>query len=242
MELDDGLRMGRRVGVQAADEAELVDVLRRVRQQLGHPGAGLAVAGELELRGRQRAAAGADAGVVVLQPRLVLEGVELRHRSFHEDEDDALGLRREVRLLRQEGAGGACPGLLSEQPGEGDVAEAGTGALEDLTATERVHIGTSCVDVKFQRMLLPSEPAARARRGRRYRIGATISGRRLRLACASGSSLNAGIGTPRTPAPPGRSWPTRHCGRRSSPSRGPHSRTRPGTSSPAGSRPRSVGG
>ena len=43
MKLDDGLRVCGRVGVKPADEAELVDVLGRVGEELGYPRARLAV-------------------------------------------------------------------------------------------------------------------------------------------------------------------------------------------------------
>ena len=109
VQLDDRLRVGRRVGVQAAEEAELVGVPGHVREQLRDPGARLAVLGELELRRGQRAAAGADLAVVLLQLRLVLEGVHLRHRPFHEQEDDPLRLGGEVRL--PPGASGVGSGL-----------------------------------------------------------------------------------------------------------------------------------
>ncbi len=55
MELHHRLRVGRRVGVQAADEAQLVDVLGDVRVELGDPRPGLAVLGELELGGDELA-------------------------------------------------------------------------------------------------------------------------------------------------------------------------------------------
>ena len=60
VQLHDRLRVGRRVGVQAAEPAELVGVPGDVRQQFREPRAGLAVLLELELRRRQRPAAGAD--------------------------------------------------------------------------------------------------------------------------------------------------------------------------------------
>ena len=64
VKLDDGLRMGRRIGVQAAEEAELVHVLGEVRQEVGDPGAGLAVPGEAEFGRGQGGAAGGDALVI----------------------------------------------------------------------------------------------------------------------------------------------------------------------------------
>ena len=43
-----------RVGVHRLDDGDVVDDLRRVRQQLADPGAGLAVPAELELRSRHQ--------------------------------------------------------------------------------------------------------------------------------------------------------------------------------------------
>ena len=42
----------------------------------------------------------------LIQQRLVIKQVELRRRARHEQVDDALGLRREVRLSRRERLGG----------------------------------------------------------------------------------------------------------------------------------------
>ena len=81
----------------------------------------------------------ADAEVVVLEARLVLEGVELRHRPFHEDEDDPLRPGREVRFAREEraGSGGGSRLLLAQQTGESDIAEAGRHrGFQDLAASE----------------------------------------------------------------------------------------------------------
>ena len=77
---------------------------------------------ELELRRGQRAAAGADLAVVLLELRLVLAGVHLRHRALHEQEDDPLGLRREVRAACGASGLGACRrslGVRAARPGPG---------------------------------------------------------------------------------------------------------------------------
>ena len=147
VELDHGLRVRGGVGVQAADEAELVDVPRDVRVQLGDPRPGLAVLRELELRPGQRPAPGADLAVVLLELRLVVERVHLGHRPVHEQEDDPLGLHREVRRPRRQRARGRQvrrAGLrrgLAEQPGQGQHAEAGPGVAQDLPPREAVDDG-----------------------------------------------------------------------------------------------------
>lgn len=91
--------MSRRVGVQAAQEAQVIDVLRHVRKEVRDPCPGLSMLAEFELGRGQQAAAGADLAAVLLKLRLVFPSVELRYRSFHEAEDDPLGLHGEVRRL-----------------------------------------------------------------------------------------------------------------------------------------------
>ena len=95
-----------RVGVHRPDDAQLVDDLRRVRQQLADPGAGLAVTREVELRAghRERLLEGGHAGEALAladrlrqllavhraQPRLVVEQLELRRAAALEQVDDRL--------------------------------------------------------------------------------------------------------------------------------------------------------
>src|SRR5204862_5669696 len=57
VKLDHRLRMRRGVGPQSTEEAELVHVLRQVREELRDPGARLSVLAEVEFRRGQRAAA-----------------------------------------------------------------------------------------------------------------------------------------------------------------------------------------
>ena len=106
-----------RLGVHAADEAQVVDHLRRPRQQLADPHAALAVLLELVLRRRDREAglaaghrreplAHADrVGQVLVVPlvhhRLVVEQVHLRRPADHVQIDDVLRLRREVRAAQR---------------------------------------------------------------------------------------------------------------------------------------------
>jgi len=138
VQLDDRLGVRRRVGVQAAEEGEFIDVIRRVPEQLRHPRPRPAVLPERELRRHQLAAAGAGLAVLLLEARLVLPGVHLRDGTGHEQEDDPLGLRLERRLLRgqrPEALRGVRPSrrLLAEQARQRQVAEARPGRLQHVS-------------------------------------------------------------------------------------------------------------
>lgn len=65
MELDDGLRMGRRVGVESAQPAEVVGVLGDIGQQFREPRTRLAVLFELEFGGVMTPPPGPDCPVFV---------------------------------------------------------------------------------------------------------------------------------------------------------------------------------
>ena len=101
------------VGVDGADDGEVIDELGGPREEFADPGAVLAVLGEFENRRRDGefrlaaghrgdALAGAD-GVGELdvelggEPRFVVEGVELRRPAVHVEVDDALGGGRKMR-------------------------------------------------------------------------------------------------------------------------------------------------
>ena len=143
VKLDDGLRMGWRIGVQSADEAELVHVPRRLREELGNPGAGLTVLGEAEPRGGEGAAAGSDAAIAGLEHRLVLPRVHLRHRAFHEQEDDPLGASAKMRLTWRQRPGlparlsAGARRLLPEHPGQREIPETSAGGFQDLPTAEK---------------------------------------------------------------------------------------------------------
>ena len=173
-------------GLEERDGRVVVDVLRvhrphkaqvvghpgRVRQQLAHPRAGLAVPGELERRPGQRQGglvaghageplAHADGGGEVLavhlvQQRLVVEQVQLRRPAGHEQVDDPLGPRRQVRpaedacggegtkraqRLRRWHGRGSSPGGRRRpvhQPRERDPAEPEAEPAEEVAAVHRV--------------------------------------------------------------------------------------------------------
>ena len=82
-----------------------------LRVELGEPRPGLAVLSELKLRAGQGPAAGADLAAVLLKLRLVLQRIHLRHRPFHEQEDDPLGLTRKCG-----GFGASGPGPAARLP------------------------------------------------------------------------------------------------------------------------------
>ena len=103
-------------GVHRLDEAQVVDDLCRVRQQLADPRTGLSVLRELEHRRRHRKGrlrrghAGQtlphpDRGrqlraAQIVQPRLVVEHVHLRRPARLKQIDHALGRGREMRQVR----------------------------------------------------------------------------------------------------------------------------------------------
>ena len=69
----------------------------------------------------------------LVEPRLVVVGIDVADAALHEQEDDPLGLRGEVRRLRGERVGGR--GLVrSSRPGEGEGAEPAAGAGEPFAA------------------------------------------------------------------------------------------------------------
>ena len=101
------------VGVDRLDEADVIDHVRQVRQHLRQFRSALSVFGELEAR-PEDGGVGADEGVALAaddrgrqrlafelrQLRLVIEQIELAGGAGHEQVNDALGLRREVRLAQ----------------------------------------------------------------------------------------------------------------------------------------------
>ena len=121
----------RKVGMHGVDDAEIVDALRHVGKELADPAAGLAMA--LELEGRFHQALGLALGldvhgrgalaVVLLQQRLVVEGVHVGDAAVHQQMNHAFGPGRKVRRLGDQGvaepcfrgqqrAGGQPPGLV----------------------------------------------------------------------------------------------------------------------------------
>ncbi len=105
MKLDHGFRMSRRVGVQTADEVELIDMPRNMGIKLRDPRAGLAVLAELELRTGKDSTARSDLAIILLELRLVIPGVHLGRCAIHEEEDDSPGFHRPMWPFRRERTG-----------------------------------------------------------------------------------------------------------------------------------------
>ena len=117
------------VGVARADQADVVDDFRQMRQGLGEFEAALAVAGELELR-PQHGGVGADEGVALTaddrrrerlafhlgELRLVVEQIELARRAGHEQVDDGLRLAGEVGRMRGHGVRPKQAAVLRSEP------------------------------------------------------------------------------------------------------------------------------
>ena len=145
-----------RFGVHRPDDCDVVDHLGGVRQDLGDPGARLAVL--LEGVGRRRHGEaflpGGHAGdalpiadrvgqvlvEALRQLRLIVEGLELRGRADHREVDAALGLGGEVDSRRQARAGRArgegAADAAGEQRTEGDAAQAHGVLAEELPAVD----------------------------------------------------------------------------------------------------------
>src|SRR6266498_1646779 len=141
------------------DEAEIIDVPRDARKQLARPAPALAVLAELPRRfhhaliGAAIARIGDRSGVVewkllpviALEPRLVIERVDLAWSALHEKEDDAPGPWAEPRRFRGKWIRRR-QRLLAEQSRQGQRAEAAGQLLERLAARDcdrTVHRGIS---------------------------------------------------------------------------------------------------
>src|SRR5262249_5987320 len=111
-------------------------------EEVRNPSSALAILGKLPRRlhdlARHRRALGWLEGqvlaIILLQARLVVEGINLRGAAVHEQEDDTPGARLVVAGLRSERVpdlGRAC-----EEVGEGEIAEPDAGRLQELAATQ----------------------------------------------------------------------------------------------------------
>ena len=147
--------------VHRADDGDVVGDGRQVRQQLRELGARLAVLLERERRAEQARRAldereplslrnelrGNLLAVVLLQRRLVVEQIELRRRARHEQIDDVLRLRREVRRARAPSGlrpPAAANSRSSSSARQRHAADAEAGLLEEMAARDvaksvRVH-------------------------------------------------------------------------------------------------------
>ncbi len=145
------------VGVHRADDAHVVDVpLGRAGEELADLDAALAVLLERERRAQGRAglALGAEGrpgkrlAVVLRQQRLGIKGVDLRRSTVHEQVDDLLGSRGEMRRLRRQRAkrpdrfgprrgSQAQHVVVGQDPRQPDQAKPHAAAPQQLAAVER---------------------------------------------------------------------------------------------------------
>src|SRR5436189_186078 len=107
------------VGLHRAQQADLIGMVRDVREELGNPESALSVLRELPFRAeqlgagtyRRRASVGGE-------PGFVIEGIDVRRPAAHAEEDDALRPRRKVRLFRREWSFAWRGGRLGSARGE----------------------------------------------------------------------------------------------------------------------------
>ena len=140
MHLDQRRLVVRHVGAHRPHDATVVDDAPEVRQRLAHVDPALAAPLELQ---RRRHETGAFAFLVEFARGLLaceglergfgVEGIDVRRPAVHEEENDPLGPRPEVR--RGQGAG-AEDGLWTEQTGKAEHTEPGAHAPEHLPAGE----------------------------------------------------------------------------------------------------------
>ena len=139
----------RHVGLHRSDDANVVDALADIGEDLADLDAALAVLLEFERRAEGRAGLALGPEIlgrqflarVRVEHRLGVEGVDLRRPTVHEQVDHPLRLRRQGgRLRRQRRAGSRRGGRSGErtgfgqQPAERHRAEAHAGSAEHLTS------------------------------------------------------------------------------------------------------------
>ena len=142
-----GFRVGREVGLHAADDAQLVGVRGDLGEQLGDPEPALAALLELpgrahQLRAGDAARPGRRLAVGRGELRLVVERIDVRRCPVHAEEDHSIGSGREMRgLRRKRRVLRARPGRHRRQAGERQVAEPGGDSLQQVATREpaRIH-------------------------------------------------------------------------------------------------------
>ena len=148
-----------RLAVDRADEGDLVDFPRQVREELRDVDAGLSVPRELEGAAHERprmalthddlAFALECVSVVPVEIRLRIERVDVAHAAGHEERNHGRGARLEVRFAGRDGRVGrrrAAPArigacseqfLTVEEPGESDAAQSAAGLEQELPAGDK---------------------------------------------------------------------------------------------------------
>ena len=128
---------------------EVIRMRRHMVEPIGDPQAALPVLlpgafaledrrfGLAHRRDRSLEARGQRLAGEFVQQRLVIKGIEMARAAFHEEEDDALCLRRTMRDTQRRGAGL----LLAHQRSQSDRAKAAAGRLQEV-ATRRGMIVT----------------------------------------------------------------------------------------------------
>ncbi len=165
-------------GVHRANDGDVIDDARRVRQQFRYLGAAATVPGELPRTAEELLAgtideaendiAGVILAVVLAQLRLGIEQIDMRRTAVHEQRDHRRRLRREVRLPRLQIQRQVFAGLLGNF-GEGVV------ALEEMRQGERADAegGTA------QEFTPSRDGRINPHRGTRWRIEAAGTGRSM---------------------------------------------------------------
>ena len=148
--LNHGRAMGERIGVQALDDRQFVEMLIDVLEAIGPPQSRLAVLLERALARQQLLLLNAVAAnldldflaVAFLQLGLMVPGVHRRRAAVHKQEDHAFGLRREMRGAGRERIGRWLGGkamlnektILVEERRERKPGEACAGLPEEFAA------------------------------------------------------------------------------------------------------------
>src|SRR5262249_38485784 len=137
-------------GADAEQKGDLIDALRQVLEDAGDPAAGLTVLGEGEGAAEDLAGDGGDGldalvaagveglAVLLLQSRLVVEGVHLAGAAVHEQLDDAACFGAMMDAAVQVGGRGGAVGVGGEEVGQGDAAEAAAYVPEEGTTVKGV--------------------------------------------------------------------------------------------------------
>ena len=138
-----------------AHDRQIVDNTGHVGEEFADFGTALTVLLELKWRSDQvtgaarkrndtRLGEGQRLAAVPVENRLRIERVNVRRAAEHEQHDDALGARREMRFAQRQRAG--CGGIFGEQRGQRQPAKAGSHLLKSLPSR-----GSPCTETRLHR-------------------------------------------------------------------------------------------
>ena len=132
------LRVGGVGGVHAVEKAQIIGMLREIREGLGDLQSAFARAVELEGGGHQGSIADLLAAVF-LKLGLVVKGIHLWGTTLHEEKDHPLGAGVEMRRTNREGilVGVITRRGLTAHPHQGHVAETTGGRLQETASREQ---------------------------------------------------------------------------------------------------------